>query len=516
MLLGVDAVLILALACIAGAFALTRVRKSTKIEALDDALKRVRQGETGVRVEPMVWGRDARIISRFNAALAEIEAGTFDWDHASPEDNAMFDALRKTSSAATIERTFVAVVEMDRFATLRQSIGYKLANQILAKLAQRVRETIPSAEVGRIGRATIEFAFQAPSVGDAQLLLLEAIEAIEKRLTIDEFGFDVTVAIGFADAGQNSIRDELVDQAAAALTAGQLERVKVCFANEEILTSDVKSDLELMRALPRALAAGEMQLYYQPKLNARDNCIVAAEALIRWIDPERGLQSTERFIKVAEETGAIRDLTEWVITRAVADQERLAGEGYDLEIYVNISGQLLANRQFCEQALKLIGPAGGKIGFEITETAVIGDPDAAFENLRLFSEAGIKIAIDDYGSGLSSLAYLKQLPANELKIDRMFVCGLTESNRDPLLVRSSIDLAHALEMVVTAEGVDDAMALSLLRVMGCDLLQGYLISPPLPIAKLIAFLGDESEQARLAEPVPQLGDWQEREIARKI
>ena len=140
----------------------------------------------------------------------------------------------------------------------------------------------------------------------------------------------------------------------------------------------------------------------------------------------------------------------------------------------------------------------GRIGFEITETAVIGDPDAALANLRDFTQAGIRIAIDDYGSGLSSLAYLKQLPAHELKIDRLFVSGLTDSHRDPLLVRSSIDLAHALEMEVTAEGVDDAMSLSLLRVMGCDLLQGYFISPPLPLDGLTSFLDDASQAERLS------------------
>lgn len=506
--LGVDPLVWIAVALAVVAIALPFVRRAPRVTVLDEALERVRRGETGVRVEPGAWGRDARLISRFNAALAEIEAGTFDWERADPEQSAMFDALRKDTSGKADAHTFVAVVEIDRFAKLRQSIGYKLANQLLAALADRVRQTIESAEIGRIGRATIEFAFRAESVGAAQLRLIEAIEALERRLTVDEFDFDVSVAIGFADAGTNSIRDELVDQAAAALAAGQTERVKVCFANEAILASDVQSDLELMRALPRALTAGEMELHYQPKLNARDNNIIAAEALIRWMDPVRGLQPTERFIKVAEETGAIRDLTEWVISCAVRDQLTLAGKGHDLEIYVNISGQLLTNKDFSERALRLVGKARGKIGFEITETAVIGDPDAALANLRAFTAAGIKIAIDDYGSGLSSLAYLKQLPAHELKIDRMFVSGLTESHRDPLLVRSSIDLAHALEMVVTAEGVDDAMALSLLRIMGCDLLQGYFISPPLPLAQLIAFLEDDTQTERLAAPPAQIGDWQ--------
>lgn len=504
--MSLEVIVWIAVACAGAALSLQQARP--RLSLLDDALDRVRRGETGVRVEPGFWGRDARLVSRFNAALAEIEAGTFDWTHADPEQTEMFAALRKDETPQDgAARTFVAVAEVDRFAALRQSIGYRLANQLLAALAERIRSRIDQAEIGRIGRTNIEFAFKAESVGEAQMQLLDAIGAIEERLTIDDYDFDVTVTIGFADAGSSSIRDELVDRAAAALNAGQGERVKVCFADASVLSNDVQSDLELMRALPRALAAGQMELHYQPKLNARDNVVDAAEALIRWTDPERGLQPTERFIKVAEETGAIRDLTEWVIARAVADQQRLAADGHDIDIYVNISGQLLANREFSAHALALTRNARGKIGFEITETAVIGDPEAALTNLRAFADAGIKIAIDDYGSGLSSLAYLRELPAHELKIDRMFVCGLTQSHRDPLLVRSSIDLAHALDMVVTAEGVDDAMALSLLRVMGCDLLQGYFISPPLPLPALIAFLEDDAELERLGLPPAEATEW---------
>ena len=193
---------------------------------------------------------------------------------------------------------------------------------------------------------------------------------------------------------------------------------------------------------------------------------------------------------------------------SVADQARLARAGHDLLVYVNISGVLLPDADFATRALATLKRARGRIGFEVTETAVIQDPDGALANLRRFSEAGIRIAIDDYGSGLSSLSYLKQLPASELKIDRMFVSGLIDSHRDPLLVRSSIDLAHALDMEVTAEGVDDPLALSLLRVMGCDLIQGYLISPPLGVDAFERFLSTFDHREHLSVPrlvVPDTG-----------
>ncbi|RYD46029.1 MAG: EAL domain-containing protein, partial [Sphingomonadales bacterium] len=135
--------------------------------------------------------------------------------------------------------------------------------------------------------------------------------------------------------------------------------------------------------------------------------------------------------------------------------------------------------------------SGAKIGFEITETAVIRDPQSAIGHLKRFADIGIVIAIDDYGAGLSSLAYLKQLPASELKIDKLFVTQLTSSNRDPLIVRSTIDLAHALEMEVTAEGVETPSALALLSVMGCDMVQGYLISRPVGFDAFQKFLDED-------------------------
>jgi EAL domain-containing protein (putative c-di-GMP-specific phosphodiesterase class I) len=224
------------------------------------------------------------------------------------------------------------------------------------------------------------------------------------------------------------------------------------------------------------------------------------EGLIRWTHPTLGRVSIEPFIRLLEQTGAIRRLTEWVIARAVIDRATLAAAGHEVTIWVNLSGLLLPDAAFTARALELIEGSGGGIGLEITETAVIENPDRAMANLAAFTAAGIRIAIDDYGSGLSSLAYLKQLPADELKIDRLFIKELVNSHRDPLLVRSSIDLAHALEMEVTAEGVDDPMALSLLRIMGCDMVQGYLICEPVPLARLHEVLKDEELLERLGAP----------------
>lgn len=250
------------------------------------------------------------------------------------------------------------------------------------------------------------------------------------------------------------------------------------------------------RARPRTLAddleaavlRGQLFLEHQPKLRARTRKIDGVETLVRWRHPDRGLIGPNDFIGLAEEHGEIRRLTEWVIRQTIVEQRALAAAGHSVPCTVNISAFLLADLDFAEWALQAIRGAQAPIGLEITETAMINDPANALRNLHLFADAGIRIAIDDYGAGLSSLAYLKQLPAHELKIDRMFVSGLSTSHRDPLLVRSTIDLAHALEMEVCAEGVDTPSAMALLRVMGCDLMQGYLIARPMPLGELRGWL----------------------------
>ncbi len=267
----------------------------------------------------------------------------------------------------------------------------------------------------------------------------------------------------------------------------------------------------LRSELDGAFASGEIYLVYQPKLCLRRGIYDGVEALIRWQHPNLGEVDRTSVITLAEETGQIHALTLWIIGTAIADQRQLLKRGIDLCFNINMSGKSLGSDTFITEVCALAATASGVIGFEITETAFIDNPKAALANFRRLSASGIRLSIDDYGSGHSSLAYLKELPADELKIDKLFVSGMTSSNRDPLIVRSTIDLAHALGMRVVAEGVESRATLALLRVMGCDVAQGFFISPALRIAQLETFLGDTGHLARLTDTeislTPAKGFW---------
>ena len=279
----------------------------------------------------------------------------------------------------------------------------------------------------------------------------------------------------------------------------------------ETVRSTRVDDRRLLRDMPSALGNGDIFLVYQPKLRLRTGDVDGVEALIRWQHPTLGAISRKKLIPLAEQSGRIRELTIWVLRQSLVDQARLAALGREISVHINVSATLLTDADFVRDVGAIVGPTSGQIGLEITETAFIENSPLALANLKRLIDQGISVSIDDYGSGMSSLAYLKQLPAKELKIDKMFVSGMTMSHRDPLIVRSTIDLAHALDMSVVAEGVESLAALALLRVMGCDLAQGFLISPALPIVALERYFEAGEYRTMMSDAVasltPPTGFW---------
>ena len=384
--------------------------------------------------------------------------------------------------------------EIVNFAMLRRHLGRPRADALVLDVAERIAKLLPDVRILTAGRALIEISFEreAPEAGAADIDRLRKILA--RPFDLDGEQYQLRMQFGVAAAPIEDCDDvRLTEAAESALDQARSENKVVML---DLSRADLAFDrLTLMRELPRAIANGEMFLQYQPKVHVRRQEIASAEALVRWQHPKRGLILPGDFISVAEEAGEIGALTMWTLHQVIADQKQLAAEGHDITLFLNISGMLLADADFVKEACAIVAAGDAKLGFEITETAVIRDPDIAIQHLQTFADIGVKLAIDDYGAGLSSLAYLKRLPANELKIDKMFVMQLTSSNRDPLIVRSTIDLAHALEMEVTAEGVETPSALALLSVMGCDMVQGYLLSRPLGFDAFRKYLADEAHLA---------------------
>ena len=270
-------------------------------------------------------------------------------------------------------------------------------------------------------------------------------------------------------------------------------------ANAGVVVFDQRYDqgsrdrLSLMSDLRKAVDRDELTLVYQPKVSLRDASGRYVEALVRWRHPTRGLVAPSEFIPFAEQTGYIRSITMWVLSRAIAQCAAWRAEGLPMHVSINISARDVMDAQLPDRVVALLenhGCAARWISFEITESAILDDPGHAVANLNRLHALGCQIAIDDYGTGYSSLAYLRRLPLHELKIDKSFVMGMSGDANDDVIVRSTIELAHNMHLMVVAEGVEDEPTLERLRALGCDMAQGFHLSRPVAADQAAAWARD--------------------------
>ncbi|MDQ2751058.1 MAG: EAL domain-containing protein [Actinomycetota bacterium] len=249
--------------------------------------------------------------------------------------------------------------------------------------------------------------------------------------------------------------------------------------------------LALLSDLRRGITRGELVLHYQPKVNTCTSEIQSVEALVRWQHPTRGLLAPDMFIPIAESTAVIHHLTDDVLRQALAQARSWLDHGQMIPVAVNISARSLHDLDFpatVQRHLHDAGVPGRILSLELTESSIMTDPDRALTVLTALAAMGVQLSIDDFGTGYSSMSYLKRLPVCELKIDRSFVKGLVNEPDDVVMVQSALDLGHNLGLVVVAEGVEDAATQDLLAAMGCDQVQGYHISRPVPADQFDAWL----------------------------
>lgn len=380
----------------------------------------------------------------------------------------------------------VAAFGIERFETIRDVIGQDATNFVVTQIARELADTQNAVIVGRLSSAVLGVVFAGIPLETLEERIRTQGLTRPHSVILSRETVDVQLTAGLSDS-QTATRMDALDTAVAALRQARCAQLPIRVF-DAVAYGDPSGTLSLMSDMIAGLSDNSIFVHYQPKLSCKSGRIESAEALVRWIHPRLGQIAPDKFITIAEETGHIRPLTEHVIRQALHEKRVMAASGLSLSIAVNLSGRLVGDDDFIEWLLCTLEHRSG-LSFEITETAVISDFAAALRNLNRLRAAGYETSIDDYGVGLSSLSYLKQIPASELKIDKHFIENLEPNSADALLVKSTIDLAHRLGMKVTCEGVEDQMTLDLLRLMGADFIQGYFISKPVPSTELASALG---------------------------
>ena len=393
------------------------------------------------------------------------------------------------------------VVKLEDYDRLLSAFGFRACNELIAQIARSLVASVrPEDSVVRISDS--RFAVLISPLRNQGILVLAAnkIGKISARpFVIDQSEIKVTLRIGIATGpDQGSEPETLLQNAETALLAAATEdRAFALFAPEQ---SGRESDLlRLDSEIDAALKKKEFELYFQPKISTRDFTACGAEALMRWNNPLRGFVSPEVFIPLTDRPGRMEPLTAFLLNSALAQASEWPPE---LSLSINLTPRMLLSPELVEMvagALKLWEFQPGRLIIEITEGAIVADPQLGFAVLSQLRELGTKISIDDFGTGYSSFAYFKNIPADELKIDKSFVQNMFHDEGDKKIVRAIVQLSKEFGFEVTAEGVEDERTARILAQYACDRLQGYHYSKPLPQLEFLAWLTQYREQATQAK-----------------
>jgi diguanylate cyclase (GGDEF)-like protein len=418
-------------------------------------------------------------------------------DSLTGQPNRVLFRERATQACALGRRTgatvAVMLLDLDRFKEINDTLGHHSGDEVLQHVARRLEGAVRASDtVARLGGD--EFAILLPETAGpkaAREVARTLHQAIREPFAVRGLPLEVGASIGIACAPDHGHDvDELVQRADVAMYVAK-ERgsgVEVYRGEDDHHTPD---RLALVGELREAIDRDELELFFQPKVELATGAVRGVEALVRWRHPLRGLLPPAAFVPLAEDTGLIRPLTRLVLRRAVRQARAFADAGHDLTMAVNLSasdlldddlpglvGRLLREQEVDASLLEL----------EITETTIMGEPERALATLDALDAVGVRIVVDDFGAGYSSLAYLQRLPVSELKIDSSFVLELASGRHDDLLVRSTIDLGHSLGLGVVAEGVEHEGLRERLVALGCDFAQGFLLGRPVPADELAEVL----------------------------
>jgi diguanylate cyclase (GGDEF)-like protein len=398
------------------------------------------------------------------------------------------DAVSQAIEAASETRTPVSVLmlDLDRFKHVNDVLGYRFGDLLLVRVAERLAQQLVRGGdvVARLGGDKFAVLLRSGDTALAQSVAQRIASAFVTPLILEEHTVDMSAGIGMATWPDHAAdADALLSRAEVAMYSAKQRSIGAVLYDPTIDAASAQT-LSLLTDMRRAVNDGELRLYLQPKLSLTSGQVVGAEALVRWQHPQRGLVPPFEFIPFAEQTGFIRVLTMWIFEEAARHWRALRAEGVQINLSINLSTRDLLDQdlpqKFDTLLVKHQVPAEA-LCLEITESAIMDDPQRAQATLERLSALGFKLSIDDFGTGYSSLAYLKCLPVDELKIDQSFVKSMENDPDDAKIVRSTIDLAHNLGLTVVAEGVENAHTWDMLRDLDCDLAQGYHMGKPMPV-----------------------------------
>ena len=471
------------------------------VHRLAEAAQRVQQGDYQKHVDIQQRDEIGQLADSFNHMLDGIVSREREILRLAYEDGltalpnrAMFNRQLE-QSVRTARRAgsplAVLLLDMDRFKTINDTLGHPVGDQVLREVGFRVRKVLRDSDlVARLGGD--EFAVLLATGGEETVVAEKILKALEAPIVVDAQPMDMATSIGIARFPEHG------DDASALMRAADVamyaaKRNQTGFAVYDPGYDERRQEhLTLLGELRRAVESDQLVLHYQPKLVLSHGRASSVEVLVRWRHPERGFIPPADFIPFAEQTGYIGAITRWVLSRAIEQGGRWHRAGHALQISVNVSARDLRQEDalvsFVAGALRAHDMPAALLCLEITESGLMEDPRSAQSTLRKLRDLGISTSIDDYGTGYSSLAYIKQLAVNELKIDRTFVSGMEADRRNAAIVRSTIELGHNLGLTVVAEGVETEHEREELKRFGCDLGQGYYFAKPMAAEEFEAWL----------------------------
>jgi diguanylate cyclase (GGDEF)-like protein len=391
----------------------------------------------------------------------------------------------------------VLIFDVDGMRDVNDSLGHDAGDRMISEVAGRLRRLAPAAaQVGRAGSDEFAVFVRLPSAEEATELAARLRDSLQGPTEVDSITLDVDVAVGIAVHPDHGTEAEALLRRADLAAQAAKQFASPISAFSPSLQARSTHRLALAGDMRRALEAGEVEVYFQPKVSLPDRRVVGVECLARWEHAAHGPVAPLDFVAVAEHTGQLARLTEVVLRGSLRRARQWLDAGRPLPVAVNLSSRTLIDPTFPSRVVELLdeyGVPASLLTLEITEDGMVGEPDRPMSTLRRLHEVGLRLAVDDFGTGYSSLSYLRRLPVDEVKIDRSFVQGMVTDPGDLAIVRAVVDLSRHFGLVVVAEGVESELTVSLLEELGCDVGQGFLFSRPLPVERFEAWLSAQND-----------------------